>query len=161
MSATIPGRRTFLAGCIVLLLFGAVHFTAVIKSNFFDTPTPDETRMAEALKARTILEAGPFHATMWNAVQILSSSYSFLLFQTGVLSLIALRPAIAAGRLRALTLVNALFAAIYAGVCLYNQFPPPLTFATIACILFVVSFVSQGRQSEQKTFPVVRPGAKS
>ncbi len=137
-----PGRRLFLAGSIVLILFGAVHVLAVYKSLIVGPESPAEADADRALRAFS-MNMGPFHPTGWHTLNILNASYSVLLIYAGVINLIALGPAIAAGRLRALTLANMIFVALIAAVPLLLQFPPPLVFALLALILFILSLVKQ------------------
>ena len=136
------GRRWFIAGSIALLVFGSVHLLAVYQSLFVPPSTPAEIEADRALAALK-MDMGPFHPTGWHTVNILNSSYSALLLYVGVLNLVALGPAIAAGRLRKLTVVNIVFVAILLTIVLALQFPPPALFAAITLVLFAVSWFRQ------------------
>jgi len=103
MGQSKPGRRLFLAGSIVLILFGAVHVLEVYKSLVVGSESPAEVEADRALRAFST-KMGPFHPTGWHTLNILNASYSVLFIYAGVINLIALGPAIVAGRSRALTL---------------------------------------------------------
>lgn len=135
-------HRWFKAGAVTLILFGSVHLLAVYKSLFVAPTDPAEIRADEALRDFKI-ELGPFHPTGWHTVNILNSSYSALLLYVGILNLIALGPVAAAGRLRALTVVNILFTTILFAICLALQFPPPMVFAFACMLFFTISLVKQ------------------
>ncbi len=136
------GRKTFIAGSIGLLIFGSVHLLAVYKSFFVPPQTPVEIEADRALRA-VKMDLGPFHPTGWHTVNILNSSYSALLLYAGVLNLVAVGPAIAAGRLRTLTRVNIVFVSALLAIVLALQFPPPALFAVIILTLFIASLVQQ------------------
>ncbi len=138
----VSGHRWFKAGAITLLIFGGIHLLAVYKSLFVAPTDPAEIRADEALRAFKI-ELGPFHPTGWHTVNILNASYSALLLYVGILNLIALCPAAAAGRLRALTIANILFTTILFTICLALQFPPPMVFAFACMVFFSVSLAKQ------------------
>lgn len=137
------GRRTFIAGAIGLLVFGGVHLLAVYQSLLVSPSTTAEVEADRALRALK-MDMGPFHPTGWHTVNILNSSYSALLLYAGVLNLVSVGPAVAAGRLRILTVVNIVFVAILLTIVLALQFPPPALFAAITLILFLASFLRQG-----------------
>ncbi len=147
MTNATPGRRTFMAGAIGLLVFGSVHLLAIYKGLVVGPTTPAEVAINNAEKAFKVLDAGPFHATGWHTMNILNSSYSALLLYAGVLNLIAVGPAVATGRLRKLTMVNIVFVAVLLAITLIFQFPPPGLFAAMTLILFVVSLMRQGSAS--------------
>ena len=94
------------------------------------------------------MDMGPFHPTGWHTVNILNSSYSALLLYAGVLNLAALSPAIAAGRLRRLTVVNIAFVSVLLAITLALQFPPPALFATITLAFFAISFFRQATAAD-------------
>ncbi len=146
MAHSIPGRRLFASASIVLILFGAVHVLAVYKSLIVGPESPAEAEADRALRALS-MRMGPFHPTGWHTLNILNASYSVLLIYAGVINLIGLRPAIAAGRLAALTLANMIFVTLIAVIPLLLQFPPPLVFALLALILFVASYRQQRSRS--------------
>lgn len=137
-----PGRKTFLAGTIVLILFGAVHLLAVYHANF-NPPATEQEAEIKRLESQYSIAMGPFKATGWGCVQILNSSYSVLLLYAGVLNLLAMRPAIAMGRLRAITLCNIVFVAILLAITMIFQLPPPMLFNATALVLFGVSWWKQ------------------
>lgn len=144
MMPAIPGHRLFLAGSIALIVFGSIHVLAVYKSLVVGPTSPAEEEVERALRKFGI-EMGPFHPTGWHTTNILNSSYSVLLIYAGVLNVVALRPAIVAGRLRALTIVNIIFVALIAAIPLLLHFPPPLVFAAAALVLFILSLTRQRR----------------
>ena len=145
MTHAFPGRRLFMAASIVLIIFGAVHVLAVYKSLVVGPESPAEADADRALRAFS-MKMGPFHPTGWHTLNILNASYSVLLIYAGVINLIAVHPAIAAGRLRALTLANVVFVALIAAIPLLLQFPPPLIFAAAAWVLFAFSWLKQRRR---------------
>src|SRR5262245_55469636 len=101
-----PGKRLFIAGCIVLFLFSAVHMIPML-ADIFGQPTKPLEIEANRAMAAVAVDVGPFHSNWAKLNQLLSVSYSTLLFFVVALNLVALRPVIAHGRLRALALVNA------------------------------------------------------
>lgn len=136
------GRKTFLAGSIALIVFGAVHLFAVYQANFTIPADPKIADMQAAAKAYTV-PIGPLTASAWSGMQILNSSYSIWLIYAGALNLLTFRPAAQTGRLRALTVCNLLFIALLLGITILFQFPPPMLFAGVALILFGVSWWKQ------------------
>jgi len=152
MSSRVRGGGWFLAATIVLLLFGSVHVLAIYDSLYGKSePGTPKARVDEALRAFK-LDLGPFHATGFGTVMILNSSYSVLLLYVAILNLATWRCAAAAGRLRRLTVINMLFVALLGGICLAFQFPPPLLFAALALLLFIVSYVRQSAGSGDAAF---------
>ncbi|NOT01277.1 MAG: hypothetical protein HOP29_11685 [Phycisphaerales bacterium] len=137
-----PGRRTFIAGSVVLILFGAVHVLAVYQANFTTQPDPKLAEIDAAAKAYTV-RLGPFSPTAFGGIQILNSSYSVLLIYAGVLNLLVLRAASQAGRLKAITVCNVVFVGLLLGITILFQFPPPMLFAATAFVLFGVSWAKQ------------------
>jgi hypothetical protein len=145
MTAHTPGRRSFVAGALVLLLFGAVHLLAVYKSNFMPPepgPAAELDRMAKDLKHRI----GPFEASAFGLIQLLSASYSVL--YAGATSLATVGPAVTHGRLSRLTTLNLMLAALLLLLTVLAQFPPPMFFAAVATILFAVSLIQQWRSRD-------------
>jgi len=138
-----PGRRTFVAASVVLILFGMVHLLAVYHSNFLP-PSDERTAEIKRLAMEYTQAMGPFSPSAWGGMQILNSSYSVLLIYVGVLNLLALRPARQTGRLRTLTSCNILFVALLLFITILFQFPPPLVFAAVVLILFGASWWKQG-----------------
>jgi len=137
-----PGRKSFLSGAIVLLLFGAVHLLAVYKANF-TTPTDPKLAEIDAAEKALTVSFGPLTATGFGLIQILNCSYSVLLIYAGVLNLLAMRPAISTGRLKALTACNVIFVGLLLAIIIFFQFPPPMLFAGLALIFFVASWAKQ------------------
>ncbi len=146
MAASSRGVGWFRAGAYGLLLFGLAHSIAVFKGLFVAPSEPAEQTAAAALRALR-MDAGPLHSSAWHTLQLLSAGYSILLLQAGALSLVALPPALASGRLRRLTIVNIAFAGPMLLASLLAQFPPPLVFAFAVLILFVVSLLRQSAPS--------------
>lgn len=129
-----PGRRPFLAGSIVLLLFGAVHAMATISERLGNIP-PELADADAALRAASI-KIGPMTATAHGLQQILSISYTLFLVFLGAINLTMARPAMLAGRLRTLAWLNFGLCAGLFGVAIANQFPPPALFALLALVCF-------------------------
>jgi hypothetical protein len=143
-----PGKRLFVAGNIVLLLFSAVHMIPMF-FDFFVAPTKPLEIEAKRALAAVVIDMGPFHTHWGKLNQLLSASYSTLLFFVVALNFVAL-PAVAAhGRLRALALVNAIFVGALLAICLICRFPPPAVFCLIAEVLFVGSAVRAGAQARR------------
>jgi hypothetical protein len=138
----IPGRRLFIAGNIVLLLLGIVHLLPFIQSNFVPPGTEIERDIHRALHSLK-LDMGPFHATGWHTVQLLSASYSTLVLFVAVLNLSIMGAATVAGVSRTLIIVNVVFTGILFAVTLVYQFPPPMVFTAVAEILFVSALIKQ------------------
>jgi len=143
-SERVRGKRTFLAATIVLILFAAAHSLAVIQDNFRETP-PEDLPLRQALEARAI-PLGPFTMTAWGALQTLNASYTALLLYVALLDLVLLGPAIRAGRLGALAALNGGFCAVLLAITIVFQIPPPMLFAAIATLLFLVSAVRHGQR---------------
>ena len=94
-----------------------------------------------------VIDMGPFHTHWGRLNQLLSASYSTLLFFVVALNLVALRAIIAHGRLRALAMVNAIFVAILLAISVGAQFPPPAVFALSADVLFVAAAIRARRDA--------------
>lgn len=137
------GRRTFVAGAIVLLLFGATHLLTVIKTATTPPATPQEQAVEKALREMVLISAGPIKPTAHDAVGILTRSYSVLLIFAGVIDLLSWRAMAAAGRLGRLALANMVFSAILAIIPMLVLFPPPTVFGLIAAVLFAISWLAQ------------------
>jgi hypothetical protein len=133
--ARAPGWRLFVAGTIVLFLFSAVHMIPMFMDIFGEPTRPPEIEAKRAMTA-VVIDMGPFHTNWARLNQLLSASYSALLFFVVALNLVALPPVIAHGRLKALAMVNVLFVAMLLAISLLCQFPPPAVFALAATILF-------------------------
>lgn len=143
-SAKIPGKGMFIAGCVTLLLFSTVHMIPMF-ADIFTAPTkPAEI---EAKRAMTAVDVaiGPFHSNWAKLNQLLSVSYSALLFFVVALNLVALPSIIAHGRLRAMAAINVIFVAILLATSVIYQFPPPGVFALIAEVFFIAAMVRASR----------------
>lgn len=136
--ARAAGAGWFRAGAIGLLVFGAIHLLAVFDGLFREPTAPVEVEVKRALLAFS-LQIGPFRPTAFHTTMLLNASYSIFLFFVGVLDLVALRPAIAAGRFRALAYVNIVFVALLLAACAAAQFPPPLVLCLVILILFCIA----------------------
>ena len=143
MSAT-PGRRPFIAACIVLILFGGTHMLTFLRALFVPLTDPLQIEADRAMRAVT-LDMGPFHTNAAMLMHLLSASYSPLLIGLATINLIALAGAIAQGRLRALTIANIFLVGLLLAVTIIYQFPPPMVFSLVAVILFLVSLMRQRR----------------
>lgn len=141
----VPGRGLFVAGTVVKLLFGLVHLLAVYQGNFGAPEGELEAEARRAARALTV-DMGPFHTDAYQLTQLLSASYSALLLFVGVLNLRMLRPAIAFGSLRDLTIVNLVFTGVLTGLTIIYRFPPPMIIAGAAFVCFLVSLIRQGRR---------------
>jgi hypothetical protein len=137
-SAPGAGKRLFIAGCVVLLLFSTVHMIPMFYSIFVEPTRPLEIEAKRAMTAVAV-DMGPFHTSWFGLNQLLSISYSALLFFVVAINLVALPAVIAAGggRLRALAMVNAIFVGVLFAVAVMEQFPPPGVFTLIAEVFFV------------------------
>jgi hypothetical protein len=74
-----PGRRLFIAGCIVLFLFSAVHMIPMFADILGEPSKPAEIDAKRAMAA-VVVDMGPFHTNWAKLNQLLSASYSALLF---------------------------------------------------------------------------------
>lgn len=135
-----PGKGMFVAGCYTLLLFSAVHMIPMFGDIFVEPSKPVEV---EAKRAMTAVDVaiGPFHSNWVKLNQLLSVSYSALLFFVVALNLVALPAIVAHGRLWAMATVNVIFVAILLSTSVIYQFPPPGVFALIAEVFFVSAMV--------------------
>jgi hypothetical protein len=142
--ASVPGKRLYLAGCIVLALFSTVHMIPMFIAMFGEPTKPVEIEAKRAMAA-VVVDMGPFQ-THWGLLNhLLSASYSALLFFVVALNLVALPAVIACGRLRAMAMVNVAFAGILLAICLACRFPPPAVFSLIAVVLFLGAAVRARR----------------
>jgi len=138
----VPGKRLFIAASIVLLLFGGTHLATVIRSRVHPPATPAEARLKADMQAHRD-RVGPITLSAWDAVQILSASYSTLLFYVGALNLSAAGAAAQAGGLRRLTAVNMVFCALVLAIPGIFLFLPPMVFSAAALVLFMLSWHRQ------------------
>jgi hypothetical protein len=136
----IPGRGLFIAGCITLALFSAVHMIPMFFAIFVEPTKAAEVEANRAMTAVAV-DMGPFHTSWAGLNQLLSASYSALLFFVVALNLIALPAVIAHGRLRAMTKVNVIFVGILLAIAMIFQFPPPGVFSLIALAFFIAALV--------------------
>lgn len=139
-AATAPtgfarGRRLFIAGCIVLLLFSATHMIPMFSDILGEPTAPAEVAAKRAMAAVTV-DLGPFHTHWGKLNQLLSVSYSTLLYFIVALNFVALPAVVACRRLRALALVNTVFTTGLLVIAAAYQFPPPGVFALVATVLF-------------------------
>lgn len=139
-AAKTPGKGLFIAGCITLLLFSAVHMIPMFIFMFVEPTKPAEIEAKRAMAA-VVIDMGPFHTNWAKLNQLLSASYSALLFFVVALNLIALPAIIAHGRLRAIATVNVTFVGILLAIALIYQFPPPGVFCIIAEVFFIATLV--------------------
>lgn len=135
---SVPGKRLFVAGCIVLLLFSTVHMIPML-ADLLTTPTEPVQVEAKRAMAAVTVDMGPFHSHWGKLNQLLSVSYSALLYFVVAVNLVALSGVVAQGRLRTLAMVNASFSGLLLSISLAFTFPPPAVFALIATILFVMA----------------------
>ena len=144
-NAIAPGSRLFRAGAIGYLVFAGVHLTTFVRSILVAPTDPLQLEAERALRA-VVVDMGPFHTHFGLLVRLLSASYSTQLLCVGVLNLVALPAAVAYGRLRALTLVNLAFCGMLLAIAAVVRFPPPMAFALLIEVLFVLSWVAQRRR---------------
>lgn len=135
---TTPGKRPFIWGSVVLLLFSAVHLIPMSIDMFIAPTAPAEIEAKRAMAAVAV-DIGTFHTDKLGLYHLLSASYSALLFFVVALNLVALPAVIACGRLRALATVNAIFVAVLLAIAVIYNFPPPAAFALMAEVLFVAA----------------------
>src|SRR5688572_31499545 len=132
MSAT-PGRRPFIAACIILLLFGGTHIATFLRALFVPLTDPLQIEADRAMRAVTF-DMGPFHTNAAMLMHLLSASYSPLLIGLATINLIALPGAIASGRFRVLTIANIILVGLLLAITIIYRFPPPMLFLLIAVI---------------------------
>ncbi len=131
----VPGRALFVAATWVLVLFSTIHMIPMF-ADLFGSPTqPLEIEAKRAMAAVTV-DLGPFHTHWGKLNQLLSASYSALLYFVAAVNFVTVGAAAAHGKLRSLALVNAIFAAILLAICLAFSFPPPAVFSLLALVLF-------------------------
>lgn len=134
----LTGKRLFVGGCIVLFLFSSVHLIPMFM-DFFGTPTDPLQIEAKRAMSAVVVEMGPFHTHWGKLNQLLSASYSALLYFVVALNLVVL-PAIGTHeRLRAIAFVNAAFSGALLLIAIIFQFPPPGVFSLVAGLLFMAS----------------------
>ncbi len=134
--AKIPGKGLFIAGCITLMLFSAVHMIPMFFDLFVEPTKPVEVEAKRAMAA-VVVDMGPFHTHLGKLNQLLSVSFSTLLFFIVAIDLVALPAIIAQGRLRAVAVVNAIFVGILLAIAVIFQFPPPGVFSLFAEGFFI------------------------
>ena len=139
-AAASPGKRLFIAGCVTLFLFSAVHMIPMFISIFMEPTAPLEIEAKRAMSA-VVVDIGPFRTNWVGLNQLLSVSYSVLLFFVVALDLVALPAVNAHGRLREMAAVNAIFAGILLAIAVIYNFPPPGVFSLVATVFFVVAMV--------------------
>jgi hypothetical protein len=139
-AAKTPGKRLFIAGCITLLLFSAVHMTTMFVNLFVEPTKPVEVEATRAMAAVAV-DMGPFHTSWLGLNRLLSASYSTLLLFVAALNLVALPAVVAHGRLRAMAAVNMIFVGILLAIAVIYQFPPPGVFCLIAELFFIAALV--------------------
>ena len=137
---TAPGKRSFIAGCITLFLFSAVHMIPMFADMFIEPTKPLEIEAKRAMAAVAV-DMGPFHTHWGKLTQLLSVSYSALLFFVVALNLVALPAVMAHGRLRAMATVNVIFVGILLATSVIYQFPPPGVFCIIAEMFFITTLI--------------------
>jgi hypothetical protein len=142
------GRRLFIAGCITIILFSATHIIPMLADLFGEPTKPVEIEAKRAMSAVAV-DIGPFHSNWAKLNQLLSVSYSTLLFLVAALNLVALPAVVSYGRLRAMAAVNAIFMGISAAIALIFQFPPPGVFSAIALVLFIGAMVKAAPRTAQ------------
>jgi hypothetical protein len=138
--AKTSGQRLFIAGCITLLLFSAVHMIPMFFFMFVEPTKPVEVEAKRAMAAVTV-DMGPFHTSWLGLNRLLSASYSTLLLFVAALNLVALPGVIAHGRLRAMAKVNVIFVGILLALAVIYRFPPPGVFCLIAEVFFIAAMV--------------------
>lgn len=137
-AARTPGRGLFIAGCVTLLLFSAVHMIPMFLDILGEPTKPAEIEAKRAMAAVAV-DMGPFHTTWAGLNRLLSVSYSTLLFFVAALNLVALPAIIAQGRLRAMATVNVIFVGVLLAIALIYRFPPPGVFALVAEAFFIAA----------------------
>jgi len=137
----------FLAGCVTLLLFSAVHMIPMFADIFTEPTKPAEVEAKRAMIAVDVA-IGPFHSNWAKLNQLLSVSYSALLFFVVALNLVALPAIIAHGRLRTMAMVNVIFVGILLATSVIYQFPPPGVFALTAEVFFIAAMVRATRSHD-------------
>jgi hypothetical protein len=132
----VPGKRLFVAGCITLVLFSTVHLIPMFIFMLSEPTAPVEIEAKRAMGAVAV-DMGPFHTSWLGLNQLLSASYSALLYFVATVNLVVLPSMIAQGRLRALACVNAIFAGVLLAIAVLYQFPPPAVFSLVAGAFFL------------------------
>src|SRR5262245_15391877 len=101
VSTKVPGTGLFIAGCITLIVFSAVHMIPMFIDIFVEPTVPVEIEAKRAMAA-VVVDIGPFHTNFVQLNQLLSVYLSTLLLFVVALNFVALSALIAQGRLRAL-----------------------------------------------------------
>src|SRR5262245_58169757 len=84
-----PGKRFFIAGCVTLFLFSAVHMIPMLISILTEPTAPVEIEAKRAMAA-VVVDIGPFRTNWVGLNQLLSVSYSVFLFFVVALNVVAL-----------------------------------------------------------------------
>ena len=71
--AKTPGKRPFIAGCITLLSFSAVHMSTMFYHLFVEPTKPVEVEVTRAMAAVAV-DMGPFHTSWLGLNRLLSAS---------------------------------------------------------------------------------------
>jgi hypothetical protein len=137
-----PGRRSFIAGSLILILFGLVH-TIVVLAEAFNPPDDARLVALHTTMRELKVERGPFNPSEWALAQILTNSYSLLLVGLGIIGLLVVRPMAMVGRLRALTTLFIMLTGTLVLINVLWMFPPPLLFSGLALAAFCSSMVRQ------------------
>ncbi len=143
-AAKTPGKGLFIAGCVTLLLFSVVHMIPMFADIFTEPSKPAEIEAKRAMAAVAV-DIGPFHSDWAKLNQLLSVSYSALLFFVVALNLVALPAIIAHGRLRAMATVNVIFVGILLSTSVIYRFPPPGVFALVGEVFFIAALFRASR----------------
>jgi hypothetical protein len=114
-AAKTDGRGLFIAGCVTLTLFSAVHMIPMFNAMFVEPTKPAEIEAKRAMTA-VVIDMGPFHTNWAMLNHLLSASYSVLLLYVVALNLVALPAIVAHGRLRSVATVNVIFVGILLAV---------------------------------------------
>lgn len=146
----------FRAGSIGLILFGGLHTLAVLRAWFLPPPDAATADLKSRMLAIT-LRMGPLEATGWGTVQILNAGYSILLFQAGVVSLLATRLTAGGQGLRGLAWANLVCCGLMFALSGWFQFLPPLVLSALIGGLFAASLV----MGEGKTGGAAAVGAST
>ncbi|MBL8761655.1 MAG: hypothetical protein JNL50_10170 [Phycisphaerae bacterium] len=142
-AAALRGRRSFIAGCVVLILFSSVHTIPMFIGLFSEPTAPLEVEARRAMTAVAV-DIGPIRSDWTKLNHLLSTSYSALLYFVAAVNLVALPAVIAHGRLRALAVVNMVFSAVLLGLSAVFMFPPPGVFALAAAVCFACAAAGAG-----------------
>ena len=136
-TASIPGRRWFAAGTILVALAGAAHTLGQF--------TPDEPELAAALAAMrgALLPMGfGMSPSLFDIFRDLAFTMSVTFFGLAGLDAVVLwhrdtTPAL----LRAVTVVNVIWVAAFVVVCYVYRVPPPLISGALILPFFVLAWL--------------------